>query len=342
MDCAKSYMGELREIAGKTIAVVYIFEGESALGAQHYAVWQADVISAWIKAIQELRCMPLILDVKTFVNKAMNGTLPQLDYVINLNNGTKDLSALSLVPSACAFIGVPCIPCNAFTALIGENKLVSNTIARALNINTPKDLADTSDNGINRPINFGSSIGVIKGQRTNQSGLYQEFIPGFDMTTPLLYHPLHHRLEVLPPVMYQPDSRDPQWFLGAAEKQSHSSYRKQIVQISPEVRSHFLSLASYFGITSFCRIDSRVKCHSKEEMDALAQSVIPYQQVFFVEINPMPTISEGINFLTSLQSVSQGHPFYESLHIYNDTVPEHSLTGFILSCAIISQLKAMH
>lgn len=342
MNCTKSYMSELREIAGKTIAVVYIFEGESAPGAQHYAVWQADVISAWINAIQELRCMPLILDVKTFVNKAMNGTLPQLDYVINLNNGTKDLSALSLVPSTCAFIGVPCIPCNAFTALIGENKLVSNTIARTLNINTPKDLADTCDNGINRPINFGSSIGVIKGHRTTQPGLYQEFIPGFDMTTPLLYHPLHHRLEVLPPVMYQPDSRDPQWFLGAVEKQNHSSYKKQIVQISPEIRSHFLSLASYFGITSFCRIDSRVKCHSKEEMDALAQSVIPYQQVFFIEINPMPTISEGINFLTSLQSVSQDHPFYESLHIYNDTVPEHSLTGFILSCAIISQLKAMH
>lgn len=342
MDCVKSYKEELRNVAGKTIAVVYIFEGESEPGAQHYAVWQADVISAWIKAIQELHCMPLILDVKTFVNKAMNGTMPRLDYVVNLNNGAKNLSVLSLVPSTCAFIGVPCIPCNAFTALLGENKLVSNTIARTLDINTPADLVNSCDSGINRPINFGSSIGVIKGQRSAQSGLYQEFIPGFDMTTPLLYHPLHHQLEVLPPIMYQPDSGDPQWFLGAVEKQQHSSYKKQAVQISTEVSNHFLSLANYFGITAFCRIDCRVKCNSKEEMDVLAHSVIPYQQVFFIEINPMPTISEGINFLTSLQSVGQEHSFYEVLQIYNETVHTPSLTGFILSCAILAQIKAKH
>ncbi len=342
MDYLKSYVDELHAIAGKTIAVVYIFEGENAPGAQHYAVWQADVISAWIRAIQELRCMPLILDVKTFVNKAMNGTLPHLDYVINLNNGTKDLSALSLVPSTCSFIGVPCIPCNAFTALLGENKLVSNMIARTLDVNTPKDLENSCDSGINRPINFGSSIGVIKGQRSLQPGLYQEFIPGFDMTTPLLYHPLHHRLEVLPPVMYQPDSGDPQWFLGATEKQQHSNYKKQAVKISSKVCSRFLSLANYFGITSFCRIDSRVKCNSKEEMNILAQKEIPYDQVFFIEINPMPTISEGINFLTSLQSVNQGHPFYKCIEIYYNSVQEPSLTGFILSCAIISQFKATH
>ncbi len=223
MDYINAYKEELRNIAGKTIAVVYIFEGESEPGAQHYAVWQADVISAWIKAIQEIHCMPLILDVKTFVNKAMNGTMPRLDYVINLNNGTKDLSALGLIPSTCAFIGVPCIPCNAFTALLGENKLVSNTIARTLDVNTPADLANSCDSEINRPISFGSSIGVVKGQRSTQSGLYQEFIPGFDMTTPLLYHPLHHQMEVLPPIMYQPNNGDPQWFLGAVEKQQHSS-----------------------------------------------------------------------------------------------------------------------
>lgn len=333
------YKDEIEMIAGKTIAVVYIFEGETSAGADHYAIWQADVISDWIKAIQEIRCMPLILDVRTFVNKVMNKTLPHIDYVVNLNNGTKSLSALGLVPSACAFLGVPCIPCNSSTALIGENKYISNIIARSLGLNVPRDLPASCVDGMNRPTNFGSSIGVIKGKKSNQSGLFQEFIPGFDMTTPLLYDPLRGCLDVLPPVMYYPDNRDPQWFLGAKEKETHDQYQKRIVQVDQNVQEHFKKLAINSGITSFCRIDCRVKCRSGEEIDALSNEIIPFERVYFVEINPMPTIKEGINFFTSLQGITSDSPFYESVCFYNEIVKNHSLTGYVLTCAIQSITK---
>lgn len=329
-------------IAGKTIAVVYIFEGESAPGAKHYAVWQADVISAWLVAIQELRCMPLIFDVRTFVSKAMNDTLPHIDYVVNLNNGTEDLSVLGLIPSTCAFIGVPCIPCNSSVALFGENKLLSNIIARTVGLNVPADLDDASSNGINRPISFGSSIGVSRGPKSSANKLYQEFILGFDMTTPLLFNPLEQAIETLPPVMYYPNNSDPEWFLGAAEKETHSNYKKRIVRIDDQVQSHFISMAKASNINTFCRIDCRIACKSSQEMERLSKETITLDKVFFIEINPMPTIAEGINFLTSLEGLREGMSFYRCLENYRNTISNSTLTGFILSCAILSHLTAKH
>ena len=99
-------------ITGKTIAIVYIFEGEMSPGFEHYHIWRGDVISEWLKATQDLRGLPFILDVRTFVEKAMNNTLPKIDYVINLNCGSCELSPMGIVPSVCVFLKIPCIPCD--------------------------------------------------------------------------------------------------------------------------------------------------------------------------------------------------------------------------------------
>ena len=106
------YKETLCSIYGKTIAIVYIFEGDEAEGYKHYEIWKSDVISSWMFAVEELHCMPLIMDMRTFVQKAMNNTLPYIDYVINLNNGTLNISVLGVVPSICNFLNIPCIPCD--------------------------------------------------------------------------------------------------------------------------------------------------------------------------------------------------------------------------------------
>ena len=125
------YKNQLEELKGKTIAIVYIFEGEDAPGFNHYWVWKSDIISGWLNAVQELECVPFILDVRTFVQKAMNHTLPHIDFVVNLNCGSYDLSSMSLVPSTCSFLSIPCIPCNAAAIILSENKKVSNLLAIA-------------------------------------------------------------------------------------------------------------------------------------------------------------------------------------------------------------------
>ena len=122
-------MRDLCTLQGKTIGVVYTYEGEEAPGFKHYHIWESDIISHWLLAIQQLKCRPFILDVRTFIEKAIAETLPKLDFVINLNCGGCELSPMALVPSICAFFHIPCIPCNAVSILTGENKKISNLIA---------------------------------------------------------------------------------------------------------------------------------------------------------------------------------------------------------------------
>lgn len=133
-------MRDLHTLQGKTIGVVYTYEGEDAPGFSHYHVWRSDIISKWLTAIQALNCRPFIIDVRTFVEKAIAGSLPHLDFVLNLNCGGYELSPMALIPSVCGSFNIPCIPCNASTILAGENKRISNLLASATGLQVPPNL----------------------------------------------------------------------------------------------------------------------------------------------------------------------------------------------------------
>ena len=211
---SKTYENNLSKLYGKTIGIVYTFEGENAAGYEHYEIWKSDVISSWMRAVEELQGLPLIIDARTFIQKAMNYTLPHLDYVINLNNGNKNISTLGLIPSVCAFLNIPCIPCNTITTVIGEQKHLSNILVKESGMNVPKSLSMEDESGINRPIGLGSSLGVNRGISNNtlkQDYIYQEFIEGFDITTPILYNPLSEKLEVLPAILCQRSQKANGW-----------------------------------------------------------------------------------------------------------------------------------
>ena len=45
---------EIQKIKGKTIAVVYTFEGDTSGGLEHFFVWKSNIISNWLNAIEEL------------------------------------------------------------------------------------------------------------------------------------------------------------------------------------------------------------------------------------------------------------------------------------------------
>ena len=287
----------INTVKGKTIAIVYIFENEIASGYAHYDVWKSDVLTSWLNAVQELECVPYIMDVRTFVYKAMNNSLPVIDFVVNLNNGNIDLSTLALIPSVCAFLSIPCIPCNAVSIITGESKILSNLIAYAKSLNIPKELDNTVTDGIFRPDNMGSSKGVQRtpNKEKQQRGVYQEFIPGFDMTTPLLYNPVSKKMEALPAVMYYPSDKNVNWFLGEEEKEKHMGYQKTLVEIDQEAKDKYLDMAKAIQVNTYCRIDARVRCDNQEDMNHIIKRPIPFERINFLEINPMPTIKETVN-----------------------------------------------
>lgn len=329
-------------IRGSTIALVYIFEGEDAPGFAHYDIWRSDVISEWMKAVQELGCMPFIVDVRTFILKAMNNTMPKVDFIVNLNAGAAEVSALGLVPIIASFLGIPCIPCDTITNLVAEHKLITNLIAKAIDIPMAAELDHSVPGGVYRPLNYGSSKGMQRNwpQDSSANGIYQEFVPGYDITTPILYNPLSEKLELLPTVMYCPPNLDPNWMFDAEVKARRGGYSKRILSVDKQTSQQYLRLVKTLGVNSFCRVDARVKCSSSEEWHALLDRPIDYHRINFLEVNATPTIKPKINFLDAIDSISEGDSFYDAYRLYRESCHEATHTGFLLACSMLAALKA--
>lgn len=336
----RNFQESLYMIQGKTVAVVYIFEGEDIEGYEHYDIWQSDVICEWLNAIHLNHCYPLILDVRTFIQKAMNNTLPHIDFVLNLNAGNKKLSTLGLIPSVCSFLNIPCIPCNTVSIIAGEHKNIANYVANATNLNLPKFNPSTGER-IFRPINYGSSRGVIKGMLNNcaKEGVCQEFIQGYDITTPILYNPIAGKLQALPTVMYYSNDKDINWFFNEEVKEKRDGYKKQILKIDPLTEEQYINLSEKLSINCYCRIDARVKCGSKDEWKELCSRPIPSEKIYFIEINPMPTLKQNINIHNAINALYEGHPFYNCYTEYKSLYKTSSPTGFILFCSMLANLE---
>lgn len=325
---------------GKTIAIVYIFEGDNSSGFEHFFIWKSNVLAKWMNAVEELHCLPLIIDVRTFVDKAMNKTLPYIDYVLNMNSGTYNLSSMALVPSTCSSIGVPCIPCSAVSIVTGESKSLSNLIARSIGINVPETLDRDNENGIFRPINMGNSVGVKRGaSQEYKDGLYQEFIPGYDITTPIVYNAITQTMELLPTVLFLPKSNDTNWFLGEKEKTAHEGFEMRIVYLEDELRGKYLELISALSLQTFCRIDARVKCTEGSAYHDSKNSKISFSDAYFVEINVMPTIRDNNSFLFSFDSIDSNSPFYPCIETQKQMVGGINLNSFLLASSMMSFIK---
>jgi hypothetical protein len=341
MEFDDTYEALIKTLRGKTIAIVYIFEKEDAVGFKHYWVWKSDIISGWLNAVQELECLPFILDVRTFVQKASNGTLPHIDYVLNLNCGCYELSSLSLIPSICSFLSIPCIPCNAVSIVTCENKRISNLIAYGMHLNVPKSLDSSCNEGVYRPLNLGSSIGVKKGcfNDFTNDGIYQEFIPGYDITIPIVYNPYIDDIDVLPPVLYLPKSSDSDWIFTAEEKLDDNCYLTlPFIDMEEEAKKELTNFSRVFPIRTFGRIDARIKCSDKKLSTKIIEKPLGLNNLYFIEINSMPTIEQGDAFEYALDSVikNKHHSFYNCTKKYREIISHPTNNGFLLSCSMLS------
>lgn len=323
---------KIKSIKGKTIAIVYIFEGDKESGFEHFFVWKGNIISLWLNAIYNIKCLPLLLDVRTFVDKAINGTLPHIDFVINLNSGTNDLSAMGLIPSVCSSIDIPCIPCNTNAIITGENKKTSNHIARSIGLKVPNDLNKDVEGGIFRPINLGNSMGVKRKFDNNNDGIYQEFIYGYDITTPLVFNPITKKIDVLPTILYIPNSHDNSWFNGEQEKLSRSGYSMKCIQLASNLKRKYVELSKEIMTNTFCRIDSRIS----SSINPLDIHTVSINETYFVEINVMPTIREFNNFVFSFNSISESSDFSIIKELQKKIFDCSDLHTFLLINSILS------
>lgn len=330
----------LKTLRGKTIAIVYIFEKEDASGFDHFLIWKDKILTGWLNAVYEIECLPYIIDVRTFMQKASNYSLPPIDYVINLNSGCNELSTMGLVPSICSFLKLPCIPCDSTTILATENKKISNYVAIGNSIQTPKFLDLDNNYGIYRPTNLGNSIGIEKKHFTefNKAGIYQEFIPGYDITIPVAYNYLTQELDILPPTLYFPQTHNPNWIFDEKTKEKDEGLtRLQFTEIEKETKCELLKLFRTFGIKTYGRIDVRLK-----EENLLSGDVVKmpftFKNCYFLEINSMPTIEscDGFDLAFNAVLLNEKHSFYGCARNYVDNIKHPTINGFLLACSMLS------
>lgn len=332
------------DIKGKTIAIVYIFEKENAEGFKHFLVWKDKILTGWLRAVYELECLPYIVDVRTFMQKASNFSLPHIDYVINLNSGCNELSTMGLVPSICSFLNIPCFPCDATAILASENKEISNYIALGAKIKTPSFLDRCNYNGIYRPINLGNSVGVEKSSFVNfeKDGIYQEFIPGYDVTIPIAFNFITNEMDILPPTLYFPKSLDPNWIYNeTTKKDDEGLVRLQFLEIEENSKQQLLSFIKIFGIKTYARIDMRLKRSSFLTGEEVKQP-FSLKNCYFLEINSMPTIEENDGFDLAFKAVvnNKHHSFYRCVSEYKNNMKDSTINGFLLACSIFSTITS--
>lgn len=324
------------KIKGKTIAIVYTFEGDTSSGFEHFFVWKSNILIKWLSAVDELHCLPLILDVRTFIDKAINKTLPYVDYVLNLNTGILDLSVMALVPSTCSSLGIPCIPCDAVSIVTGESKALSNLIANSVGIQVPKALDANNPQGIFRPVNLGNSLGVKRGLNSDYShGIYQEFISGYEITTPIVYNFISKKMDLLPTVLYLPKNKDLNWFNGEDEKKTRSGYSFRIVTLDEKTKKKYLELTEALSIRTFCRIDARIKCTESTYHQSSCDTVT-FDDVFFIEINVMPTIREKNNFTFSFDSIKEKDSIFPCIEAQKQIFGNVNVHSFLLASSMLS------
>lgn len=344
MDEKESLKHDLNRIKGLTVAIVYFFEGDNAPGLEHYHVWGSDVISGWLNAVQLLGCRPFILDVRTFAEKAFSNTLPHIDFVVNLNCGSKELSPMSIVPSACAFLGIPCIPCDCTAILTGENKLLSNIIAQACQLTIPKNIPNNIDTGIFRPLNFGSSLGVERGKPSGQiDGVYQQFIYGFDITTPAVYNPILKEFSFLPTILYVPDSKDLSWYFGENQKESKRGYNREIIHgLEHSLKIKYLDLMKKLNVQTFCRIDARIAAKDFDEINEIKNATLSERNLYFIEINTMPTVNTQNSFGYSYNAITSIDDCAQYDNVLKELYGNVSVHSFVLASAMLLFFKAKH
>lgn len=329
------YNEALKKICGKTIAVIYIFEGDEARGYKHYHVWRSSELNGWLSAIYEIGCIPYITDLRNFVERTMNKTLPKIDYVLNLNCGAINLSTLGVIPSVSSYAGLPVIPCNTVSIMAGENKYISNMIALSVGLQVPKEVNEEFKDVINRPISYGSSIDVKRNYDTN--GLNQEFIYGLDITIPFVYHPLRKEILPFPSIIYKPNSNSSNWYFGESEKSTQQGYRRQFTNLIDEsLISLYKKMMYIMSIKTYCRIDARIKCSDIETEFNRIENV-NNDNTFFIEINPMPTINIDNSFGASFSNISESSSFYNCIKTYESIFGNCSVHGFLLTSSILAE-----
>lgn len=287
----------LQAISDETWAVVYAYESPRHPRGLWYDRWRYDVLNDYVEAVSRLGAEPFVLDIDSFLasDRLRSG---EFDFVVNLNSGATPIANLGVVPSLAAWHKVDCFPNSADVVLAGERKdLCKRIFAEWFNI--PRDLADgASEPAIFKPKTMGNSqfVARMRPDLPANNLIAEEFIQGYDVTIPVFYDGDRDAYIAASAIAYIPDVEDPaNWFLSYEQKMNRSiAIDRAIRTLAPKLELALVEASHAFGFQSIARFDFRWKT------DAPNRREIDLADLWFLEINCLPTLRRDVNFLNGL------------------------------------------
>jgi hypothetical protein len=321
-------------------AVVYAYESPRLRRGLWYDRWHYEIINDYVRAISALGVEPYIVEVDDFLTSERLRN-SEIDLVVNLNSGATPISNLGLVPSIAQWFNRPCFPNSSDVLLTVERKDICKQFFSKW-FNVPKDLnidgLNDCDQMIVKPITMGNSQGVRKLDRatatetkfepsnSDKGFILEEFIAGYEVTVPVFFDVLKNDYVVLEPIVYIPEVSDPEeWFLSYDDKLKRKiSIERRVHRLQPDVVTAILSASRAFRFQSLARFDFRWRTTKpKDDLPSL-------DNLFFLEINCLPTLRTNVNFLVSLKHYLSANPDPLSLAAQQTTDADINALAFLM------------
>ena len=343
---AKQFREQITSLRGKSAAVVYGFAPAGRFTQIWYDQWRSSVISSYGGALEELGLHPYFVDAATFARQALDGSLPEVVCAFNLNAGITPIHHWSMVPSVASWCGIKPFPAEADVLIVGERKDTASLLARECGFAVPKTFHKDQLRSISpdmpvirKPRDLGGSVGLVRStagelaadDSIQLTDIIQEFVRGFDLTIPVVWQPTLGGHRCVAGVMYLPEDNSIDWYHSAETKESGQGYLKRVIPIPAKLERMLVGFAKRIELGPYARIDIRVQCDS----DALNEIDWKAADPIFIEVNPLPTLRHGINFLNVV-----GHEIFQTAFKSEAgelaEVLRHSPSAhaFVLACAL--------
>jgi D-alanine-D-alanine ligase-like ATP-grasp enzyme len=308
------------------------------------------------EALERLEILPFYCDVDTFIEKAALGSLPSCDAAFSLNAGVRPVSNFALVPAVAQWYQIPVVPCTADVIMAGERKDLANAIAVRAGLRVPRtykrvDLSEARSERfvLVKPRDLGGSYGLQKlsGEHINdedfQGGkIVQRFIPGYDVTVPVFTDATCGAIVVGDATVYFPSNADPaSWIYDRDAKDAYVGGEKVTSVVRHQfpldecARKQVIDLCSAIGVDCFARIDFRIELTTPDGL-----SEVTADRLYFIEINPMPTVCTGLAFIESLRSWAKRSFTDGGVDLAPGLNPDddYDLIAYVLAHALSGQL----
>lgn len=343
---ARRFRECVSSVQGESAAVVYGFSPAGKFTQVWYDQWRSAVISSYGSALEELGLHPYFVDAVTFARQALDGSIPHVICAFNLNAGITPIHHWSMVPSVASWCGIKPFPSEADVLIVGERKDTASLIAKECGFTIPETYdmdqlraMDPAKTVLVKPRDLGGSVGLKRstvgelasGMPVRPNDIVQEFVRGFDLTIPVVWQPTLGRHRCLAGVLYLPENEDDDWYHSTDTKNSGRGYSKKVVPVPSDLEKLLSDFARRIELGPYARIDLRVRCG----LDSNNNIDWKNARTFFIEVNPLPTLRTGINFLNVVEHQTFQSAFKIEIDELTDLLgrppSEHAI---VLACAL--------